>query len=152
MEHLTNEGVYRGFYDKKQRGRHDVDRGDPEDELIQFIVDHLHTVPHLEAVLLIWQNEATPWTAELLASRIYVSPGVGRQILEDLHRVGIVRPSGTAEGTYAYEPGWDSHRQLLGRLADLYRRQLVQVTKLIHSRGSSSVREFARAFQIKKDQ
>lgn len=128
-----------------------MDRGDPEQELIQFIVDHLHTVPHLEALLLIWQNASTQWTADILAARIYVSPGIGRQILEDLQRQGIVRAAETAEVTYVYEPGWDSARQLLPRLADLYRRQLVQVTKLIHSRGSSSVREFARAFQIKKD-
>ena len=128
-----------------------VDRGDPEQELIQFIVEHLQSVPHLEALLLIWQNASTPWTAELIAARIYVSQGSGRQILEDLLREGIVRTDDTAEGTYVYEPGWDSGRQLLPRLASLYRRQLVQVTKLIHSRGSSSVREFARAFQIKKD-
>jgi hypothetical protein len=130
-----------------------VDRDDPDNEqqLIQFIVDHLQTVPHLEALLLIWQNASTQWTADLLAARIYVSPGTGRQILEDLQRQGIVRAAETAEVTYVYEPGWDSQRQLLPRLANLYRRQLVQVTKLIHSRGSSSVREFARAFQIKKD-
>jgi predicted ArsR family transcriptional regulator len=128
-----------------------VEGGDPEDELIQFIADHLHTVPHLEALLLIWQNASTPWTADLLASRVYVAPAIARQILEDLSRQGVVRSAQAAEATYIYEPGWDSQRQMLPRLADLYRRQLVQVTKLIHSRGSSSVREFARAFQIKKD-
>jgi hypothetical protein len=40
---------------------------------------------------------------------------------------------------------------MLPRVAELYRRQLVQVTKLIHSKGPSSLREFARAFQIKKE-
>lgn len=128
-----------------------VDRGDPEQELIQFIVEHLHTVPHLEALLLIWQNPSTAWTADRLATRIYATAVVGRQVLEDFHREGLVHAIDTAEVTYVYAPGWDSQRQLLPRLADLYRRQLVQVTKLIHSRGSSSVREFARAFQIKKD-
>jgi hypothetical protein len=126
-----------------------VDRADPEQEVIQFIVEHLHTVPHLEALLLIWQNSSTPWTSELLAARIYVTPNVGRNVLEDLKTLGVVqlRP----DPAYYYDPAWDEQRQLLPRLAELYRRQLVQVTKLIHSKGSSSVREFARAFQIKKE-
>jgi hypothetical protein len=133
-----------------------VDRIEDQ-ELLRFILEYLETVPHLEAVLLIWQNQSTIWTPDVLAQRIYVSPAEGRSILEDLASHGIVRrtetshsPGPSAPG-YLYEPGWDTQRGLLPRLADLYRRQLVQVTKLIHSKGSSSVREFARAFQIKKD-
>jgi hypothetical protein len=128
-----------------------VELGDPEQELIQFIVDHLGTVPHLEALLLIWQNPSTGWTADVLAGRIYVSHPVARGILEDFRREGALRSEGQPEPIYLFEPAWDAQRQILPRLADLYRRQLVQVTKLIHSQGSSSVREFARAFQLKKD-
>jgi hypothetical protein len=123
----------------------------PEQELIQFIVDHLASVPHLEALLLIWQNPSTVWTAGMVAGRIYVSEGVARAILDDFHRFGFVRLEPAAEPTHVYEPAWDGQRNIMPRLADLYRRQLVQVTKLIHSQGSNSVREFARAFQLKKD-
>jgi hypothetical protein len=126
-----------------------VDRADSEQEVIQFIVEHVHTVPHLEALLLIWQNPSTPWTSDSLAARIYVTPIVGRSILEELSALGVLKPS--ADSTFHYDSAWDERRQLLPSLADLYRRQLVQVTKLIHSKGSSSVREFARAFQIKKE-
>jgi hypothetical protein len=120
-------------------------------ELMQFIVDHLDSVPHLEALLLIWQNPAIGWTAGVLAGRIYVSPAVARDVLEDLHRQGVLRIEGSPELIYFFQPAWDAERQLLPRLAELYRRQLVKVTKLIHSKGSASVREFARAFQLKKD-
>jgi hypothetical protein len=123
-----------------------------DQDILQFILEHLETVPHLEAVLLIWQNQSTTWTSDLLARRIYVSAAMGRTILEDLGRQGLLRKSEGSEPSYMYDPGWDAERGMLPRVADLYRRQLVQVTKLIHSRGSSSVREFARAFQIKKEQ
>ena len=122
-----------------------------DQELLQFIVEHLDTVPHLEALLLIWQNPATGWTADVLAGRIYVSEPVARGVLEDLHRDGALRSEGNPTPIYFFQPAWDAERRLLPRLADLYRRQLVKVTKLIHSKGSSSVREFARAFQLKKD-
>ena len=122
-----------------------------DDEVLRFILEHLETVPHLEAMLLIWQNQSTPWTADVLAQRIYVSPAIGRGILEDLQRRGLLRRLETDGGTYMYDPGWDAERGMLPRVADRYRKQLVEVTKLIHTKGSSSVREFARAFQIKKE-
>lgn len=118
---------------------------------MQFVLEHIETVPHLEAMLLIWQNPSTPWTVTLLAQRIYVSPAVGRSVLEDLTQQGMLQRS-ESEATFLYDSRWDAERGMLPRIADLYRRQLVQVTKLIHSKGSSSVREFARAFQIKKEQ
>lgn len=119
--------------------------------VLQFVLEHIETVPHLEAMLLIWQNPSTPWTVTLLAQRIYVSPAVGRSVLEDLTQQGMLQRS-ESEATFLYDSRWDAERGMLPRIADLYRRQLVQVTKLIHSKGSSSVREFARAFQIKKEQ
>jgi len=127
-----------------------VEPADPNQEVVQFIVEHLDTVPHLEALLLIWQNPTTHWTAPILASRVYVSTQVAQQVLDDFKLKGIVRTAAAAEDTYVYRPEWDDGGRI-PKVAELYRRQLVQVTKLIHSKGSSSVREFARAFQIKKD-
>ena len=124
---------------------------DEDQELIQFVVDHLDTIPHLEALLLIWQNQDTRWTADLLAGRIYVSHPVARNVLSDLYRRGALSSEGGFDPIYLFRGSWDSERQMLPRLAELYRRQLVQITKLIHSRSSLSAREFARAFQIKND-
>jgi hypothetical protein len=126
----------------------EVEQPQPDQEVLRFILDHLETVPHLEALLLIWQNQTTEWDPSMLAGRIYVSPAVGRAILEDLARHGFVSPQPGQPTSYIYDPTWDAMRGMLPRVAELYRRQLVQVTKLIHSKGSASVREFARAFQI----
>ena len=122
-----------------------------DQETLQLILDNVQTVPHLEATLLIWQNLTTARTAALLARRIYVSAAARKDILDDLTRHGLLRQC-EQDATYMYDAGWDADRDMLARVADLYRRQLVQVTKLIHSKGSSSVREFARAFQFKKEQ
>ncbi len=119
--------------------------------VLQFILEHIETVPHLEAMLLIWQNQTTPWTPDLLAQRIYVSTSTGRSILEDLAHQGMLKKT-EADASYVYDRDWDASRGMLPQIAELYRRQLIQVTKLIHSKGSTSVREFARAFQIKKEQ
>ena len=128
-----------------------VERAEDQ-QILQFILERFETVPHLEAALLMWQNQSTEWTPDLLSSRIYVSPAIGRSILEDLARHGMLLKTDPNAAVYAYEASWDAERRMLPRVAELYRRQLVQVTKLIHSKGSSSVRDFARAFQIKKEQ
>jgi hypothetical protein len=40
---------------------------------------------------------------------------------------------------------------LMEKVASTYRRHLSAVASFIHSKASRSVREFARAFELKKD-
>jgi hypothetical protein len=124
--------------------------GDEEDEALRFIFENIDTVPHLEALLLVWQNSATAWSTETLAARLYVSSAQASTILDDLSRRGFVtqEPEGIA---FRYAPEWDAQRGLMPRISETYRRNLVGITRMIHSKGSASVREFARAFQLKKD-
>jgi hypothetical protein len=122
-----------------------------DNEVLSFITDNIDTVPHLEAILLIWQSGSDAWSPDLLASRIYVSPQQAKGILEDLRRQGFLVQEPAESGPYSFSADADK-RELIQRVADTYRRNLVVVTRIIHSKGSASVREFARAFQIKKDQ
>lgn len=125
--------------------------GDQEDEVLNFIFENIDSVPHLEALLLIWQSGSDLWTAEQLAARIYVNAHRAQSILEDLTRRGMLIEQND-NGPYRFASEWDAQRQLMPRLAKTYSRNLIGVTRMIHSKGSASVREFARAFQIKKDQ
>jgi hypothetical protein len=126
--------------------------GDPEDDVLSFIFENIDTVPHLEALLLIWQSGTETWSAERLAARIYVSAHQAKGILEDLCRRGFISQDPAESGSYKFASDWDVERQFMPRLAKTYSRNLIGVTRMIHSKGSASVREFARAFQIKKDQ
>jgi predicted ArsR family transcriptional regulator len=147
MSHVRRSARY--FTTQKQKD-HEMRDGDTEDEVLRFIFENIDTVPHLEALLLVWQNSATPWSTETLAARLYVSSAQANTILEDLSRRGFVTQE--HEGAaYRYAPDWDAQRGLMPRIAETYRRNLVGITRMIHSKGSASVREFARAFQIKKD-
>jgi hypothetical protein len=40
----------------------------------KFIFEQIDTVPHLEALLLIWNRRPKVWTAAEMASALYVSP------------------------------------------------------------------------------
>jgi hypothetical protein len=124
-----------------EKCRHDVD---------QFLLDRIDAVPHLEAFLLIWRTRPKAWTVEEMAVSLFLSPDATRRILEDLSAQHLVAGvSGACETyTYASEPDRD---QLVASLDAIYRRELIRVSTLIHSKPSAAVRDFARAFRLKKD-
>lgn len=127
-----------------------MENGDIPDEVLRFILARIDTVPHLEALLLMWQNAASEWTEEQVASRIYVPVKTARVVLDDLVRQGLVRHAGNGSA-YRYDPEGDAAAQILPKVADAYSKHLVRIATLIHSKASASVREFARAFQIKNE-
>jgi hypothetical protein len=123
----------------------------PQD-VLQFIAREIDTVPHLEALLLLFENAAEHWTVERAAARLYVSSDRARSLLADLERRQLVRlVAGAPPAAYAYAPAGDASGQLIEKVALTYRRHLAAVAAFIHSKASRSVREFARAFEIKKD-
>jgi hypothetical protein len=120
---------------------------DPEVE--QFLLDSIDTVPHLETLLLIFQSPATTWSVAELAARIYVNEKQAGGILEDLTRRSLITRVEQSPASYQYVARTEAQNQLLGKVAQSYRTQLVQVTRFIHSNASASVRDFARAFRLK---
>jgi hypothetical protein len=122
----------------------------PED-VLTFLLYRIDSVPHLEALLLMWQSPQAGWTREEMAARLYVAPPAAAQLMEDLARHGLVTVGAESERVYRYAAGWDEEGLLMPKIAATYSRQLVRVAQFLHSKASPGVREFARAFQIKKD-
>jgi hypothetical protein len=125
--------------------------GDIPEDVLRFLADKIDSVPHLEALLLLAENPAQAWTIEQIAGRIYTSKDAAAAILKNLQQSGLIVPDASAPPRYQYDPSWDAQAQLMPKIIETYRRRLVQVASFIHSKASSSVREFARAFDFKKD-
>jgi hypothetical protein len=119
-------------------------------EVEQFLFAAIDTVPHLEALLLIFQNPATVWSVEDLAGRIYVGNPQAAAVLEDLTRRQLItRVEEHSPPKYQFIARSPEQTELLNKVAQAYRTQLVQVARFIHSKPSASVRDFARAFRLK---
>lgn len=117
----------------------------------RFLLDSIDTVPHLEALLLLFQSPATVWTVMELAARIYVNDKQASGILDDLTRRALIARAEQSPAKYQYIARLPEQSALLDKVAHSYRTQLVQVTRLIHSNASGSVRDFARAFRLKDE-
>lgn len=131
---------------------------DPElpADVLRFIVERIDSVPHLEALLLLWGSGERRWNEAEVASRVYVPGDTARSVLQALAQRRLIRAEHGGEAgsglLYVYDPAWDEAAGgLMALVADTYRRQLVRVAKVIHAKASPSVQEFARAFQLKKD-
>lgn len=119
------------------------------EEVLRFIHDYIDSVPQLETLLLMWEAPSTEWTEAELARRVYVTPERVRAIVQDLVRHGAILPARQSPAGYVYNSAW-SEAQGVAKVEATYRRHLVYVANLIHTKASSAVREFARAFEMKK--
>jgi hypothetical protein len=119
--------------------------------VLQFLAERIDTVPQLEALLLLWENPQRLWSEEELAGRIYVGQQVAATILQALQRQQLITAEPASAARYRYSLRWDPTGEVMPEVADAYRRHLVPLATFIHSRASTAVREFARAFDLKKD-
>jgi hypothetical protein len=119
--------------------------------VLQFLAERIATVPQLEALLLLWENPQRLWSEEDLAARVYVSRQVAATILQALQRQQLVIAEPAPSVGYRYNTQWDATGEVMPEVAATYRHHLVPLATFIHSRASTAVREFARAFDLKKD-
>jgi hypothetical protein len=118
--------------------------------VIDFLAENIDSVPQLEALLLLWRDPNKWWGVEELGVRLYVST----EDADGIVRALLTRQLVTSEGqppAYRYSGAWDTSGTLMAEVAEAYRHNLVRMTRFIHSRASSAVRAFARAFDLKKD-
>lgn len=121
------------------------------EQIDRFILDVIDSVPQLEALLLIWNNRPREWSVENMARALYVHNDVAQAILKDLvSRRLIVEVSGS-RGQYALLAESPEKEFMLAALDKTYRRELVRISTMIHSKASRAVRDFARAFRFTKD-
>lgn len=112
-----------------------------------FILNEIDTVPHLEALLLLWNNRAQAWSFETMASSLYLPLDLTRQVITDLEKRGFVTLTDSSRFLYR---STDRDR-LVEQVDRSYRREIVRISNMIHSKPSASLREFARAFRWKRD-
>ncbi len=123
----------------------------PEMDAYEFILKSIDSVPHLEALVLLWNSRPVGWTSEELASRLYIPLEKVNAVLRDLVRMQIIAGSHTSPPKYSYFPRSEEQNDLMRRVDETYRRDLVRISTMIHSKASPSVLEFARAFRFKKE-
>jgi hypothetical protein len=118
----------------------------------QFILDEIDSVPHLEALLLVWSRRPKRWSTEEMARELYVQPERAAKILQDLVNRSLITADQEADTAFFfYQTKSSDGDELFEALDRIYRAEVVRVSTMIHAKASPAVRDFARAFRFKKE-
>lgn len=115
----------------------------------RFVLTSIPSVPHLETLLLLWRSPGNVWTAEQIASRLYVQPAAAQALAEDLARAGLLETEGNA-GPFRSREGDVALTSLIADVEIEYSRHLRAVSELIHSNIDRKATNFAQAFSWRK--
>jgi len=121
------------------------------DDIIRFILLCIPSVPYLEAMLLLRSNSNLRWDCSQVAQRLYLSESAAQTLLSELHAGGMLEIVDPALALYRYQPKSDDLRCIIDQLADMYAKNLIGVTNLIHSKMNKKAQQFADAFIWRKD-
>ncbi len=116
------------------------------DDIRDFIVQNIHSIATLEALLLLLSNSGG-FSLEECASRLYISPAECEAALQTLIAAQFIRMDGSR---YFFRTDDEEMVRKVRQLADVYRQQLIPVTNLIYSK-QERVQKFADAFRVRKE-
>jgi predicted transcriptional regulator len=117
----------------------------------RFIIEQIDSVPHLEALLLLFNSQPKAWPTEEMANSLYVRNDIAEKILDALLQRNLIARDSKVPDVYFYSAEDEHRNSLLEAVDAVYRKEVVRISSMIHSKGSAGVRDFARAFRIKKD-
>jgi predicted transcriptional regulator len=128
-----------------------MDGGTRRIQVDRFILEQIDSVPHLEALLLLFNNQPKAWSAEEMARSLYVRSETASKILENLMQRRLIALSPQTSTEYVYSPEDDEKNKLMESVQAVYSKEVIRISSTIHSKAPAGVRDFARAFRIKKD-
>ncbi len=128
-----------------------TDPQSPPTDPYEFILENIDSVPHLEALMLFWNSRPVGWTTDEMASRLYVPFEQVSVILRDLVRLQLAQELPATPPKFSYLSRSPEQDHLMHRVDEAHRHDLVRISTMVHSKASSPVREFARAFRIRKE-
>jgi predicted ArsR family transcriptional regulator len=115
----------------------------------QFVMQQIDSVPHLEALLLLFNSQPKAWSVEEMAKSLYVRSEAAAKILDSLLQRNLIALD--SSHVFFYNAEDHARNTVLEAVDAIYRKEVVRVSSMIHSKGSAGVRDFARAFRIKKE-
>ena len=120
------------------------------EETQRFILLAIPSVPYLEALLLLRGEPKLYWDAVQVARRLYLNEKAAQGLLDQLYAAGVATAGGNGGGSFCYAPQSEHMRSMIDGLAEIYSRNLIGVSNLIHSKTSMKAWQFSDAFLFRK--
>jgi hypothetical protein len=122
------------------------------EEVKQFLLKNIDSIAQWEGLLLLRAEPRKARDVKSVARDLYITEQEAFSLLSQLVTRGILivaEPQSSA--LYQYQPNSPELDKIIGLTADLYRRSVIPITHIIHTKSKNRVQEFADAFKITKD-
>jgi hypothetical protein len=116
-----------------------------------FILQNIDSIAHMEGLILVRGDPGKEWDADSISRTLFIGQEKAAELLLDMTKRGFFTRMEN-KTHYRYNPQPAEREQLMGRVADTYRKYLLPVTHLIHSASQTRVQQFADAFILKKEE
>jgi hypothetical protein len=116
----------------------------------RFIIDSIKSVAQLDLLLLLRTNPQQGWTAEELARELRMDPGWTRMQLAAMAKSGIL--GSPRDDCFIFKPASAQVEQAITATAQAYLLHRVSVIELIYNPEHQSLRDFADAFRLRKEE
>jgi predicted ArsR family transcriptional regulator len=122
----------------------------PED--VRALLEPIASISELEALLLLYRSAPTEWSAERLAGELRIERSGAEQHLVALaaRRLLALR-QGEGVDRYRYAPGTEELDRAVDTLSSTYEKRRVSVIHVLYSKPPGSIRVFADAFRLRKE-
>ena len=111
----------------------------------RFILTSIDSIPHWEAILLLRYDQTMVWDAKSIAQTLYISEKKAGDILNDLYASRFIIKDNAHY--FHYKPDSLELKKNVDQLADIYAKNLIEVTNLIHSKTDKKAQQFGDAFK-----
>ncbi len=116
-----------------------------------FMSDHIRTLDELQLLITCVYSEDRWWDATAVARELGVSAVAARHALDHLASRNLLDIRITGDVRYRFHPGTDELRDAALVVAETYRANPAGVINLVAGAPRRSIRDFADAFRIRKD-
>jgi hypothetical protein len=121
-------------------------------EVIKFASSHIRSTESLATFVLCVDHHDRWWDATSVARRVLISEGAATRALDDLARANLLDIRISDAVRYRFHPGTEDLATRAAAFASTYHERPMEIVKLVARFGvPDSVRDFADAFRIKRD-
>ena len=119
--------------------------------VLTFLAAHVRKLIEFQLLMIVAESPNRWWDAGSTAKELGVTPAAARNALDHLAKQNLLDIRITGDVRYQFRPGTEELRAGVAACAEEFRRAPLQMMTLVSGQGPASVRDFADAFRIRRD-
>jgi hypothetical protein len=128
-----------------------LNSGEIDEDVKNFLIQHIDSIGKLEVLLLLARNPNTEWTSQSVSQELRSSDFIAEKHLCELSKAGLLICSEENHSNCKYSPLEIKNDSLVQKLMHSYSVYPSRIIHIIYNRPMQILQDFAKAFRIRKD-